>query len=227
MDQDNNKNFWDLLRLSGLAMVLGGTILTLGVGLRTPLQPRPAIASYTLPETVPLKGWQPISQSTLPEPADEKLVPLASLAYRYQREEMSLTIEMRYLTATKGDVTQFIRWYTEIPGDTEMKVYQQPDQGSYVFFIHQDRAYLSSCLHPQGQITATGTEYLWTKVISGVSSGQFIGWLTGKNTIFDQRCLWFHLSLPLESSADNEESHRILIETWVLWHDWWTKNFPM
>jgi cyanosortase A-associated protein len=220
------QNIWNTLRLPCLVAVLSGSVVALGVGMKTPLQPRPAIALYSFPATIPLAGWQPVDHYPLTSPEDKKLTPIASQAYQYQGNGKTLTIEMRYLTATKGDVTQFMRWYSKIPDSVATEVHQQPGKGSYVFLTYQNKAYLSSCINPQGQSTATGRQYLQSKVISGINPKQLLGWLVAKDTLFDQRCLWSHLSLPVKSPADLEATHGLLRETWGLWYDWWQTNFP-
>lgn len=226
MNNDFKANIWENSRLSFLVAVFGGAVVALAVGMKTPLQPRPAIATYTFPETIPLTGWQAVENYPLPSPEAQKSTTLASQGYKYQRDGKTLTIEMRYLKATKGDVSQFMRWYDNIPGSVNAEVHQQPGKGSYILLSYQNQAYLSSCINPQGQSTATGSQYLQSKILSGINPKQFFGWLVGQDTIFDQRCLWSSLYLPLKSSADLEETHRLLKETWGSWYDWWQTNYP-
>jgi cyanosortase A-associated protein len=224
--QTINQTIWETFRVPCLGMVLGGAVAALVIGLKTPLQPRPAIAPYTFPHSIPLAGWQPSGSFPIPPPENQLLKPLASQGYKYQRDGKTLIIEMRYLTATKADVSQFVRWYAPTTGLVNSKVHQQPGKGAYLFFTDQDRAYLSFCLTSQGQSIATGRQYLQSRILSGINPRQLAGWLFGEDTLFDQRCLWSHLSLGMDSSDSGEENDRLLRETWELWSQWWRNNFP-
>jgi cyanosortase A-associated protein len=226
MKHDLANNSWKTLRIPCLALVLGGTIIALGIGSKTPLQPRPEIAAYIFPATIDLPNWQQTDHYPLPKPEDKKLAPIASQAYQYQRDGKVLTIEMRYLTAAKGDIAQFMRWHTKIPDSVSTEIQQNPDNGSYIFFTYQNKAYLSACINPQGASTATGRQYLQSKLLSGINPKQFVGWLTGKDTLFDQRCLWSHLSLPLRPATNPSEARQILQESWGSWYIWWVNHFP-
>lgn len=220
-----SQQLWHHLRIPCLAVVLSGTVAALGMGMKTPLQPRPTYAAYTFPDTVPLPGWQLQRSYTLSNPEDEKPL-LASQGYQYTFDGTTLTVETRYLTATKGDVTQFIRWYTDLPENLKTKVHHQDNSGAYVLLTDQDALYLSACINPQGPSTATGQQYLQSKLLSATNFRQVWGWLIGQDTIFDQRCLWSHLSLSVQPSSNLEEPQQTLEEAWRSWYSWWMNNFP-
>jgi cyanosortase A-associated protein len=219
-------NVWDKGRLPCLFVVLAGSLAALGWGINTPLQPRPTVAAFSFPAIVPLTGWQQLGSSPLPIPTYEKLIPIASKVYQYRQDGRVLEIEMRYLTATKGDIPQFLHWYKSIEQTPAAKIERQPGIGYHLFFVHQNKAYLSSCIHPQGESTVDGKQYLKTKLLSSGNPRQLWGWLVGQKTLFDQRCLWSHLSLPLTEPSQPEKTHQILKEVWLPWADWWQKNFP-
>ena len=51
---------WNFYRPSLLVIALGGTIVALFWGIKTPLLSRPTVAPFTFPKQVPLSGWKQV-----------------------------------------------------------------------------------------------------------------------------------------------------------------------
>lgn len=51
-------------------------------------------------------------------------------------------------------------------------------------------------------------------------------WLLGRSEFRDKRCLWTHLSMPLDRNISNEETYKTLETVWFDWHDWWRSHYP-
>jgi cyanosortase A-associated protein len=215
---------FEKIRLPLLVAVFGGTIAAWSIGSKTPLLPFPEVAPYTLPAQIPLVGWEPVGYSPLPVPSDRP--PIAAGVYRYRQNGSELVIEVHYLTATKGDVRQFARWYTSLPENITGEISRTENIGSQEIFSHGNRLYLSSCIHPAGKTTVTGNEYIQNKLRFGTGIDRLGGWLIGTKTISDRRCLWSLLSLPIDNPSSLDATRQRLQVSWELWYDWWRVHYP-
>ena len=202
---------WNFYRPSLLAIALGGTIVALFWGIKTPLLSRPTVAPFTFPEKVPLSGWKQVRSHALKFPSSNELTPIASRSYQYLSPDgLTLNIQMRYLNTAKADIPNLLRKYI---GDTSISQ-----------ITHQDRSYLSSCINPQGPSTVTSDQFLQTKLVTGKNLNGFLGWLWGKSNLLDQRCLWSHLTLSVPSG--NQNSQKTLQNAGQSWFKWWVSHYP-
>lgn len=217
---------FEKIRLPLLVAVFGGTIAAWSIGSKMPLLPRPQVASYQLPESIPLAGWEPVNYAPLAITKDQPLTSIAAGVYRYRQNGSELAIEARYLTATRGDVTQFARWYNSLPENLRGEISRTENIGSQKIFSHGNRLYLSACIHPAGETTVTGNEYLQNKLRFGIGIDRLAGWLIGTKTIYDQRCLWSLLSLPIDNPSSLETTRQQLQGAWELWYKWWRVHYP-
>ena len=104
-----HRNFY---RPSVLAIALGGTMVALFWGIKTPLLSRPTVAPFTFPEKVPLSGWKQVRSHALEFPSSNDLTPIASRSYQYLSPDgLTLNIQMRYLNTAKADIPNFLREY--------------------------------------------------------------------------------------------------------------------
>lgn len=211
-------------RSSILAIALGGSLLTLGFGLQTALQPRPTVAEITLPETVPLTGWQLIQSSPLLPEGSALLKPISSRVYQYRNVQGGeLEVQAYYLDANKADIEDFLKNYTTLPSRPQISY--QLNIGAIALIPAQHRMYLSACINPQGPSTVTADQYLRAKLLSGKTFSWFKDWLWGRANLLDQRCLWSHLSVPLRSPSANQEAQLVLQEAWRNWFEWTQAKF--
>ncbi len=217
----NLRNFY---RSSVLAIAVGGSLLTLGVGLRTSLQPRPTVAKISLPQTVPLRGWQPTQSSSLLPEGSALLKPISSRVYQYRNaQKWELEIQAYYLDANKADIQDFLQNYTTLPARPQISY--QLNIGMIALIPAQHRLYLSACINPNGPSTVTADQYLRAKLISDKNLSWFKDWLWGRAPLLDQRCLWSHLSVPLRSPSDRQEAQVVLQEAWRNWYAWTQTQF--
>ncbi len=224
--------FWNQLRVPFLAIVLGGTWSALAWGMLKPNTSQtddssPQLASFTFPEQVPLSGWQQVNIQETNSSATEKLVSktfITDQLYRYERDNVSLDIEMHYMQVPKGDVNHLIGRHTVLPPTLE--VHQLEGKGAYGLLQHQQKLYLTSCINPQGNSTVTNRQYALNKAFNEVRLQRLGNWLLGKEGLIDQRCLWTIMSLSMENAIEEEKIHLILKESWTSWFNWWQSRFP-
>ncbi len=211
------KNF----RISILAVTLSSALLVLAKVIFYPATSNYTVSSFTFPSAVPLTGWQVLPSAPL---ATQKEHPeyLSGIRYQYTRAEMPLTIEMRYLNNTSGEVKDLLKSYTSI--SSSLKLRHQEEIGFYGLFTHQKKAYLSSCINPRGSSTVTQRQFNQNRHAYDLQINRLLPWLLGQQKLEDKRCLWTLSSIPLKNSS--EEAYQILETAWFAWYQWWYPHFP-
>lgn len=205
-------------RLLTFASVLAGTLVvqagTLWQAMTLDRQ------SFRFPQQVPLKqATLNRSQARPGQKGHAYSEILAQHQYQYQFQGQDLRIDMSYVTGTTGDLLRFLENYPI--ADQALQPLPKPQvrqQGAnyYAVYTHGDRAYLSACLDPGGLAT--------------VEEGHFIhNWnshwyLLGRDYI-DDRCLWTHLSVPLNQQPP-QQAFSILESNWLSWQEWWRNRIP-
>lgn len=224
---------WRHLQTSILAITCLGTFAVLAklILVPTTAQPfRPAV--FEFPATVPLSGWQPsasgpVDHSPNYQMARQRL--LSSKQYEYQRQGTPLQIELYYTIDTSGNVMGFLRNYTSIPlsaiqPSVRDERYRE-GVGYYLVFVHQQRAYLTSCINPRGGSTVTLPQFRHNRYTQDIRIDRFFRWLLNAESIRDERCLWVNLSTPL-ANGSQETVYSVLESAWVSWYNWWQPRFP-
>jgi cyanosortase A-associated protein len=221
-------NGWKKIRISFLAITFGGVCFALGKSILYPSVSDRTPLPFVFPPAVSLPEWQPVASSPLVSTTEESSNYLVGRHYRYIKQGLSLDIEMRYLVQTDGNVNFFIKKYKTIPsspGQLLPVLRQQEGVGSYNLFVHQGRAYLSTCINPRGGSTVTNNQFILNRYLYDVRLGRLLPWLLGQVELRDMRCLWAHMSVPLNNSSP-ENAYKTLEKAWVSWYKWWSPRFP-
>lgn len=213
------KSRWQYLRLSLLALTLGVVLWTL---LRTILSPNtektPLVSNFVFPSTVPLSEWQNL-KSTPSQPTDKSQA--QGQSYQYRRNNEQLNIEARYEIYTEGNVGRLLNVYTPIkPATVNLTIKHQENIGFYSLFNYQEKAYLSACINPKGEATVTAQQFTQNKYAYGFDVKRMLFWVAGQNDLFDGRCLWTLLSIPIDSSESDslEKAYQTLEKVWFEWY---------
>jgi len=165
---------------------------------------------------VPLPQWQlvasqPLKAETVDLQAFGKLV-LPGREYRYIQND--LDIKMRYEVETDGDFKEFIKKHTDIRFRSINHLMRQHEQlGFYGLFVYQKRAYLNACINSRGGSTFTKEQFNYNRIHRDTQFNRLLAWLLSK-PLRDKRCLWTHLSIPLNRSSP--ESAYVLENAWFL-----------
>ena len=149
-------------------------------------------------------------------------------AYQLTSDRQTITMQMSYLVGVRGDVTQYLQNYTDIPETVieQQQIKQQPAIGSYILLADRDRAYLSSCISPRSLGTVTQKQFSQQRYQNDLNFKTAWDWLQGKSSIRDRRCLWVLLTIPLKTS-DPQAASQILEAAWKDLYQWWLPNFPV
>ena len=146
--------------------------------------------------------------------------------YQYIKNNLSISVRVSYVVNTRGNVHQLIATQTDVAENilNQQRIKKHNSLGFYSLFQDNDYAYLSSCLDSQGNTTVTSQQFSENLNQIKINPSLLGKWLVGKASIRDRRCLWFHLSVPLQSEVNN--SHAVLENTWIDLVEWWSPNFP-
>lgn len=186
----------------------------------------PQIENYTFPD-VTLSQWklsfsQPVKPHLVSSSAYISGDFIAGKHYRYRQDDKLLDIEMRYFANTNGDLKSFI---TSQTGELS-SVLKNSKVGFYSLYADRDKAYLSACINPRGVSTVTSDRFNRNLMIHDTRLNNILPWLLGRSEFRDKRCLWAHLSMPLERKISSEETYKTLETVWFDWHNWWRSHYP-
>lgn len=214
---------WQSVRILLVAVTLSGVV---GILLRTILLPETdkvlGLNSVDFPATIPLAQWQPLAAKPL-----EAINQAQSIGkkYQYRQNGDRLEIEARYEHYTDGNISRLLVVYTPIkPATVQPIVKYREGIGSYSLFEHNDRAYLSACINYAGETTVTEQQFVQNKYAYGWSPQRTLFWILGQNDLFDGRCLWTLISVPLSSDSyvlAIEKAREELENAWFDWYRWW------
>lgn len=222
---------WQQRRQTLLAIAFTGVFLALGrFGLDPAAGKRP-VTPFAFPTVVPLSGWQLLESRPLARPtasSEARDAFLASQKYRYQQNNQQLEIEMHYVVGTLGNLDGYFKDYISMPlKDTQLlrNLRQQEGVGFYSLFVHQGRSHLSACINPRGGSTVTPEQFTANRYTYDLRLRRLATWLLGQESLRDKRCLWQHLSIPL-NQAPAETTYPVLEQAWLASYQWWSPRFP-
>mgnify|MGYP002777190527 FL=1 len=227
------------VRLSLLAITLGGALLVLGKAVATPKGTENATPDYQFPQTVAIAGWQPTASEPIkPEASAPPAEPPAEAtkeppghSYQYRQGSTSVDVQIRYMTGD-GDVNRFLFVYSPVrAANAYLQIKHQPGMGFYGLVSHQGKAYLSACVNPRGESTVTEQQFRQNTYKSDLQVGRILPWLMEQAPLFDRRCLWTLMSTPLPASATSdptvsETAYKTLESLWFPWLKQWQSQFP-
>lgn len=224
---------WKQLRMPLLVLTCANVLFVLVRTILDPTIGKHTVTPFVFPSVVTLPQWQlvashPLKAQTIERPPPLSKFILPARQYRYIQNDLRLDIEMRYKVETDGDVKQFIKDNTAIRfllDQPLLIVRQQEGLGFYGLFVYQKRAYLDACINSQGGSTFTREQFSYNRIHYDVQFNRLLPWLLGQEALRDKRCLWTHLSIPLNQSSP-ESAYLILERAWFSWYKWWSTRFP-
>jgi cyanosortase A-associated protein len=149
------------------------------------------------------------------------------------RQQQPIDIQVRYITdgvATSPAIRSLLPAFTDVPATVLVPATtkERSDVGEYSLFVHKDKAYLSTCINPQGITTVTGDKFHANSnpnPLKGLPVNRLLPWILGQQTLRDSRCIWTALSMPIDRTAPDGTMKKL--ETiGVTWIRWWQANFP-
>jgi cyanosortase A-associated protein len=216
-------NYTDKFRMGTIAALLGSVFLVLG---KSVFYPNSSLSTATLllfPKSIPLQNWTLTKNSSLSNsPHNHKFA--SGKIYQYHQKQSALYIEARYFVDTDGDVNHYLETYKSGFSMAQANIRQKPETGFYQVFVEGDRAHLSACINSQGGSTVTGVQFRANRNAYDLKAQRLLPWLLGRANLRDFRCLWTHLSTPIQSTP--EEAYQTLESAWFAWYTSWKPHFP-
>lgn len=185
-----------------------------------PIPEKKTLTSFVFPEKVPLPQWQLSKSRSFPNSKKSHLELKAQKYYQYIQNNLPLDIEMSYVT--EGNVPVFLKNFTSISSSAVLR--QQEGIGYYGLGVNQNRAYLSACINPYGNSTFTEEQFNQNRFHYEMRPQHILSWLIGQRQLQHKRCLWAHLSIPLNNSSP-EAAYEVLENVWFSWYQWWRPRF--
>ena len=191
-----------LIPMTGIVMLVATaiTVIIPDIG-RREIQP------LSFPIQLSLAGWNLEKSQSLVENPETKLRLhrlRSGQKYQYQKPTEEVTVALRFFSPTHGNVESYLKRnyddsITEAFLEGETRSFSK--LGNYHLFSDDQSVYLSACIRPQGKSTVTVTEY-----VNQTNAGVFrlegiIPRLLGKRSLRERRCLWVHLSTPLQGDS--------------------------
>lgn len=217
---------WQKLRSILLALTLGSALLVLGKTIAFPTPENRPISVFNLPARVSLEGWQFVSSRPLAvdlnrpallSPVDEQTI--SGRAYRYQRNGVLLTVEVRYFVNSYIHVPAIVEESSLLSKKPNLTALKQKNTGFYMLFDEEEQTHLSACISASGGSTVTDRQFIQNQNSVEVLSNRLLPWLLGQAPLRDRRCLWVNLSVPLTASP------QILEEVWTSHYSTWHRQF--
>lgn len=225
-------NLWKQLRIPLLAFTFANVLLVFGRSVLDPSIGKRTLTPFVFPPVIPLPQWQLVESQPLKGETIELLafgkVVLPGREYRYVQKELPLNIKMGYELEADGNFKRFIKNYTDIkfsPNQPLPDVRQHKQLGFYGLFVYQKRAYLNACINSRGGSTFTTEQFNYNRSHYDAQFNRILAWLLVQQPLRDRRCLWTHLSIPLNRSSP-EAAYVILENAWESWYEWWRPRFP-
>jgi cyanosortase A-associated protein len=177
------------------------------------------------PEQITLANWQqidsqPFNDRAIPQSSDFKGRNIGGQIYHYTQNDRYLTITLRYLVDTNGDLRPVIKQKT---GKIAPFVYEDTKVGEYGMYSDDRQAYLISCINPQGKTTVSSDRFRHNSLRYSLNFGRILDWFSGKGSILNKKCLWTHFALPLGNSTA-EDLYPVLEAAWFDWDRWWSSH---
>ncbi|MCU0537970.1 MAG: cyanoexosortase A system-associated protein [Hydrococcus sp. Prado102] len=214
---------WQSVRIVLVAVTLSGAIAILLKAILLPDTDKELQqSSFDFPATIKLSQWQPLAAKPL-QATD--IAQSIGKKYQYRQNGDRLEIQARYEHYTDGNISRLLVVYTPIkPATVQPIVKYQEGIGFYSLFEYEGKAYLSACINYAGESTVTEQQFVQNKYAYGWSPQRTLFWILGQNDLFDGRCLWTLMSVPLSSDSyvlAIEKAYQELENAWFDWYRWW------
>jgi cyanosortase A-associated protein len=230
------KTITTVARQSWLALLCCSAIGVLGLAIvNNPAKSNlREVSTQNFPQPTSLPDLQQIESKSLPEHKFSNNKVAIGRQYRYlDRQQQPIDIQVRYITdgvATSPAITNLLPAFTDVPATVlvSANIKERSDVGEYSLFVHKDKAYLSTCINPQGITTITGDKFHANSnpnPLKGLPVNRLLPWILGQQTLRDSRCIWTVLSMPIDRTSPDGTMKKL--ETiGVAWIRWWQANFP-
>lgn len=189
-------------------------------------------APYQFSEVLAIANWKLVGsqpKSLLIEVDENPKRANVGYQYRYQQENLIITVNAYYITNSQGDINRdfFNTSKPLMANQPNLKIIQhQSKAGFYSTFHTQNKAYLYSCINPSGPSTVTAAQFRSNRQAEVANVHLLLLAFAGLRDLRDQRCLWTEMSIPLKRGISHQTANQQLEIAWNQWQNWWQSHFP-
>jgi cyanoexosortase A len=165
---------------------------------------RKPIGNAIFPEEINLNTWQQVKVESLGQynaeiPNTGKFILVRSgQDYKYLRNQENLTLQMRYVVNTRGNLNPFsVKLSRELRKKAEDNIKKIEGVGYYLLYHDQQNAYLTACINSRGGSTVNSSQFMTNRYKYDVTLDRMLPWIFGQDVLRDDRCIWTQLSIPL------------------------------
>ncbi|HEY9876139.1 MAG TPA: cyanoexosortase A system-associated protein [Candidatus Obscuribacterales bacterium] len=223
---------WSEYRQVMIKVTFAGVFLTLVRFIFDPTAGNRPVKPFTFPSAVEVPRWQLVESSPLAEPLASSQNSLESVLanrkYLYRQNDQQLEIKMRYMVATTGNFPGYFKDGKSIEPSTEQILQglrQREGTGFYSIFSDEKQLHLIACINSRGGSTVTTPQFAANRNTYDMKLSRLLPWLVGNESLRDRRCLWTHMSTPL-NQASAQSANLALEQAWLPWYQWWSTRFP-
>lgn len=223
-------------RLPLLAVLFVASAAVFMRAIATPKPPKGSeekpLISTDLPASVPLTNWQQTGNKILKSNAPNKSNQVTGRSYEYRQGNKTLRVDVR---PQYGDsnIGRLLAVASEVEaGNAKLQPKYQAGLGNYGVLAHNGRLYLTACINSRGESTLTNQQFQKNQYSYDLQPSRILPWVLGQKTsVFDERCLWTLMSVPLPPNAEAnlpqvKEAYQSLESAWEPIQQWWQANFP-
>ncbi|MBD2325537.1 cyanoexosortase A system-associated protein [Alkalinema sp. FACHB-956] len=171
---------------------------------------------HPFPETLQIESFQDLTHTTLAvknttTPQYDRI--LATRQYDYTYQQKPLSLELRYVVDTEGDLGKLMDEQMGLPkeiNDTAKMLVNSI--GTYRSFTYQKRAYVSTCLTPTGRAVINKTQFQKQQYLHLLEPKVWGRWAIGQGNLLEQRCIWAQISMPIQQAHPSAEESALLLK---------------
>ncbi|MGI0493973.1 cyanoexosortase A system-associated protein [Alkalinema pantanalense CENA528] len=172
--------------------------------------------AHPFPEVLQLEQAQNISQKNIAvknttTPQYDRILEAKQYDYTYQQKLLS--VELRYVVDTEGDLGKLMAEQMGLPkeiNDTAKMLVNAT--GTYRLFTYQQRAYMSTCLTPTGRAVINKTQFQKQQYLHLLEPRVWGRWAIGQGNLLEQRCIWAQISMPVQQVKPSEQEVDLLLQ---------------
>ena len=177
---------------------------------------QPAPVDYPAPTAA--ADWQPVGWERMTIETGDRPRAISGAVYRYERGDIVLLAEVRFLDRATADVNAYAQRRTGLTLDGQVR--GLPAGGYHQVQADDGTAWLDVCLDARGHATATPDQFDTNRRLYDRTLPRMVQWILARQPLEDRRCLWFHLSIPLDSMSE-QEAFQSLESFWADWRGQW------
>ena len=155
---------------------------------------------YSFPQNVAWQKWAAVRTQKI----RYQNQPLEGRKYQ-QKGNHNLDIEIYYMpNHLTGNLTLILQYLELESAPKNLTVREQKNIGSYGLFSEDNKSYLTTCIHTQGETAFTSQQF--AQLANDNLDSRLLPWILGLSDLRDWSCLWVKMSMSLDNVTPEKAS---------------------